>query len=121
MTRAALVLVAGRSVGYFAAFGIPVVLARLFDVEEFGTYKFLFLVFGTFYGVAQLGMAESLYYFLPKNAREAGRHIGNSLLALAVAGVACIALLGGLQHQAAAWFGKPDVGDHLLLLGYCWP
>lgn len=117
MSRSAIVLVAGRSVGYVAAFGIPVVLARLFDVEEFGTYKFLFLVFSTFYGIAQLGMAESLYYFLPKNVRESGRNVGNSVIALALAGVACIALLGGLQHQVAAWFGKPEISGHLLLLG----
>jgi O-antigen/teichoic acid export membrane protein len=117
MSRSALVLVAGRSVGYVAAFAIPVVLARLFDVEEFGAYKFLFLVFGTFYGVAQLGMAESLYYFLPKHARESGRHIGNSVIVLALAGVACIAVLGGLQHQVAGWFGKPQISGHLLMLG----
>lgn len=117
MSRSALVLVAGRSVGYVAAFGIPVVLARIFDIQEYGTYKLLFLVFGTLYGIAQLGMAESLYYFLPRHARDSGRHVCNALIALTLAGVACVALLGSLQSRVAAWFDKPEISDHLVLLG----
>ena len=62
-----MVLVGGRAVGFVAAFAIPVVLARVFTTSEFGTYKQLFLLFSTLFGIAQLGMAESLYYFLPRN------------------------------------------------------
>ena len=35
---------------------------------EFGTYKQLFLIYATLFGVAQLGMAESLYYFIPRDS-----------------------------------------------------
>jgi hypothetical protein len=73
-----MLLVAGRAVGFAAAFAIPVVLARLFDRAEYGTYKQLFLVFATLYGLAQLGMAESLYY-LPQPICSRGRYVANAL------------------------------------------
>ena len=46
-------------------------LARIFAPAAFGTYKQFFLLYGTLYGLAQLGMAESLYYFVP---RQRGAH-----------------------------------------------
>ena len=73
ISKPALLLVAGRTVGFIAAFAIPVVLARTFDRSAFGTYKQLFLIYATLYGVAQLGAAESLYYFVPRQRTEAGR------------------------------------------------
>jgi hypothetical protein len=60
-SRPALLLVAGRSAGFAASFAIPIVLARTFDPGAFGTYKQLFLVYTTLYGLAQIGAAESLY------------------------------------------------------------
>ena len=69
-SRPALLLVVGRSVGLAASFAIGIVLARLFDPAVFGTYKQFFLVYATLYGVLQLGMAESLYYFVPRAVRS---------------------------------------------------
>jgi O-antigen/teichoic acid export membrane protein len=117
LSRSAIVLVAGRSVGFVASFAIPVVLARVFEPAEFGTYKQLFLVFATLYGIAQLGMAESLYYFVPRKAEEAGRYVCNALVTLALAGAACIALLAVMRHGVAAWLTNGQLADHLFLLG----
>ena len=104
MSRPTMLLVAGRAVGFVAAFAIPVVLARIFDRGEYGTYKQLFLVFATLYGLAQLGMAESLYYFVPSRSKEsAGRHVANALVTLAAAGLGCLALLYVLRTRVAAW------------------
>ena len=66
IAKPALLLVVGRTIGFAASFIIPVLLVRTFNQAEFGTYKQLFLIYGTLYGLAQLGMAESLYYFVPK-------------------------------------------------------
>ena len=76
-------LVIGRSVGFAAAFAIPIVLSRMLDQTEFGTYKQLFLIYATLFGVAQLGMAECLYYFIPKDSTGAGQHIASALATLA--------------------------------------
>lgn len=116
-SRQVMVLVAGRAIGFVAAFAIPVVLARTFEPAEFGTYKQLFLVFATLYGVAQLGMAESLYYFVPQRSEEAGRHVCNALVTLALAGLGCMLLLYASRADIAAWLGNSQVADHLVLVG----
>jgi O-antigen/teichoic acid export membrane protein len=117
VSRPAMLLVAGRAVGFASAFAIPVVLARVFDPAEFGTYKQLFLVFATLYGVAQFGMAESLYYFVPRRAGDAGRHICNAVVTLALAGLLCLALLALASGHLASWLGNSALSDHLVLVG----
>lgn len=117
ISRPALLLVAGRAVGFVAAFAIPVVLARVFSASEFGTYKQLFLLFATLYGIAQLGMAESLYFFLPRDHAKAGRHVCNTILTLALSGVVCMALLSAMREQIARWLTNSNLSDHLGLLG----
>ena len=93
ISRPAFLLVTGRTIGFAASFIIPVLLVRTFNQAEFGTYKQLFLIYGTLYGLAQLGMAESLYYFVPRKPQEAGPYIANALITLALAGTAGLALL----------------------------
>src|SRR5687768_7443469 len=68
-----LLLTSGRMVAFAATFFVPVVLARVLSQAEFGTYKQLFLVYATLYYVAQFGIAESLFYFVPSACRQAGR------------------------------------------------
>ena len=99
--RPAALLLAGRSLGFVAAFGIPVVLARFFPVSEFGTYKQIFLIYGTLLAIAQIGMAESLYYFLPIAPEKGGRHAANTLGVLGFSGLVCLALV---------WLGKSGIG-----------
>jgi O-antigen/teichoic acid export membrane protein len=71
----------------------------------------------TLFGVAQLGMAESLYYFLPAKPREAGPHVANAVATLGVAGAGCVALLAALRGPISAWFGNPQLPEDLVLLG----
>src|SRR6266581_4782574 len=74
------VLLTGRLAGIVVAFSIPIVLARALDQSAFGTYKQLFLIYATLYGIAQLGMAESLFYFLPADpARAAWTYAASDL------------------------------------------
>ena len=91
--RPALVLMSGRFLGFVAAFAIPVVLARIFDQTEFGSYKQIFLIFGTVFGIAQVGMAESLYYFLPSETRRGGGFAFNTLAVLGIFGVISLGAL----------------------------
>ena len=114
--RPAVPIVIGRSVGFAAAFAIPIVLSRILDQAEFGTYKQLFLIYGTLFGVAQLGMAESLYYFIPRDSR-AGQHIANAVLTLAAAGIACLTLLMLSSDAIAGWLANPHIRAGLLPLG----
>ena len=111
------VLMTGRLAGVVLAFSIPIVLARVLDQAAFGTYKQLFLIYATLYGIAQVGMAESLFYFLPADPARAGRYALNSLLVLAAAGVGCFAALWGVRERLAVWFGNPDLAPGLPWIG----
>lgn len=116
-SRPASVLVAGRSIGYVAAFAIPVVLARFFDQTEFGIYKQIFLIYGTLYVVAQLGVAESLYYFVPRKTEEGGRHAFNAVATLTLSGIVIAVLLGGAGDRLASLLRTPEVAGYAPLLG----
>jgi O-antigen/teichoic acid export membrane protein len=117
ISKPAFLLVVGRTIGFAASFIIPVLLVRTFNQAEFGTYKQLFLIYGTLYGLAQLGMAESLYYFVPRKPQEAGPYVANALVTLALAGIACLGLLWFAEDRIVAWLSNPQLADHVVLLG----
>ena len=109
-------LIAGRVIGGVVSFAIPVVLARVLLPTAFGTYKQLFLIYMTLYGVAQVGAAESLYYFVPRKPDEAPRSITNSVATLALAGTLCLVVLSIEKDRVAAWMGNPAIAAELPLL-----
>jgi O-antigen/teichoic acid export membrane protein len=109
-------LVAGRVIGGVVSFAIPVVLARMLLPTAFGTYKQLFLIYMTLYGVAQLGAAESLYYFVPKKPAAAARSISNALATLTLVGSVCLTTLLLAGDRVAIWMGNPAIATELPLL-----
>ena len=109
-------LVTGRSIGLVASFAIGVVLARLFAPADFGVYKQFFLVYATLYGVLQLGMAESLYYFVPKASQHTGRYVCNAMATLALVGAASAAALYLGRNVMARWL-TPELAAQAPLLG----
>src|SRR6476659_2203724 len=82
MLKPALLIIAGRIAGFVAAFVTPLILVRIFDLETFGTYKQWFLLYITLLPITQIGMSESLLFFLPKADGLAGRYVMNSVLFL---------------------------------------
>jgi O-antigen/teichoic acid export membrane protein len=115
--RPALLLMSGRTLAFVATFFIPVVLTRIFDPAQFGTYKQLFLVFSTAYYIAQLGMAASLYYFLPAASHEAGRYVANSMLFLGTAGLACLGVIIVAAPKLAHWLSNNELTGYLPWIG----
>ena len=115
--RPAMQIMAGRLLGFAATFFVPIVLVRVFAPEAFGTYKQLFLVYTTLFALAQIGMAESLFYFLPRDREGSGRYLVNSFAMLSLSG---LAFLGGLWVSApaiASWLGNPALAGLLPLIG----
>src|SRR5712691_8844092 len=88
--KPALLLTSGRVVAFLFTFFIPIVLVRVFDPSDVGTYKQLFLLFATIFYAAQFGLAESLYYFMPLNPAQSSRYVVNSIVGLAVVGFICL-------------------------------
>jgi O-antigen/teichoic acid export membrane protein len=115
-SRPALLLVTGRTVGFAASFAIGIVLVRVFDPTVFGTYKQFFLLYATLYGVLQLGMAESLYYFVPRQGQHTGRYVCNAIVMLAATGLACTVGLYVARTAIAGWL-SPELAEHVVPLG----
>ncbi|HVD78585.1 MAG TPA: oligosaccharide flippase family protein [Vicinamibacteria bacterium] len=115
--KPALVLMMGRGVALMATFLAPLILVRLFDQTEFGTYKQVFLVYVTLYVLSQLGLAESLFYFIPRATGGPGGYVANSMLALAGTGLASLGLLWATAPALARWLGNPELARYLPLLG----
>jgi O-antigen/teichoic acid export membrane protein len=115
--RPSVQLAVGRAAGYAISFFIPLVLVRFLDQSQFGTYKQLFLVYSTLYTIGQIGMAESLFYFLPQFPRSASSFVMNSLAALAVSGVACALLVTVAAEPLARWLGDVHLRPLLPVFG----
>jgi O-antigen/teichoic acid export membrane protein len=112
-----LFLLSGRTLAFAATFFIPVILARIFSQDEFGTYKQLFLVWITIHAAAQFGIAESLFYFLPRDPRAAGAHVANSVLFLGASGLVCLGLLEVARGALAVWLSNPELSRYVSWLG----
>lgn len=115
--KPAMMLMIGRALGFLASFVIPIVLVRLFDQSEFGTYKQLFLIFGTLFGIAQLGMAESLFYFLPARSERGSQYVLNAVLTLCAAGGVCLVVLWAAKSAIASWLNNEALAGYMPLIG----
>jgi O-antigen/teichoic acid export membrane protein len=98
LLRQAAPLMMGRGASAVITLAIPMVLARLLRPAEFGLYKQAFLVTGTATLLLQMGLAQSLYYFLPR-ARARGERL--RYLQSTVALLAVLAVAGGLALGSA--------------------
>ncbi|MBM4380900.1 MAG: hypothetical protein FJ086_16600, partial [Deltaproteobacteria bacterium] len=72
----------------------PLVLARQLDAADCGTYKQLFLVFQLMTLQLPFGMAQGLYFLLPREPHAARACLGQSL----------VWLMGTALLSAAAWW-----------------
>ena len=115
--RPAAMLMCGRVLSFAATFFIPVVLVRVFNQTEFGTYKQLFLIQSTLFLAAQCGMATSLYYFLPRTPELGGRYVANSLLFLGAAGLLACLGLAAASPALARWMNNPELAGYLVWIG----
>ena len=113
----ALLLMGGRGVAAAVTFIVPLVLARVLPPDAFGTYRELLLIVLTTYSIAQLGMAESLFYFIPAAPRRAGSYTANATLTLAVAGACVVLVLASFDGLLAAGLGNPALQNLLPLVG----
>lgn len=103
-------LVGGRLVSAALTFSLPLVLARLLSPEAFGTYKQFFLIASTLQLTGQLGLTQSVYYFLPRGGRERGAYVAQTLFSVTALG----ALFGVLLWCATPLVGR-WVGDGQLV------
>lgn len=116
-------LMLGRGVAAALGFTLPLVLARRFTLGEYGTYKQIFLVSNTAFWVLQLGMAQALYYFVPRAADALARRqfVLHSYLFLALSGALAALGLVLFADPLSAVMSNPDLAPLVpLTAAYTW-
>jgi O-antigen/teichoic acid export membrane protein len=90
-------------------FALPLVLVRLLEPAAFGAYKQFFLIGQTVLLVGQLGLGQSLFYFLPRGGSERGAYVAHALVERALlgllAGVGLALFVPGELHALRGWLG----------------
>lgn len=104
-------LVAGRFASFVITMAIPLVLARALELEDFGTYKQIFMIGMLLSQALPMGIAQSLYYFLPRSGTPRP-YLGQTMAVLTLLGA-----LGGLAVWAAigplaAYMENPDLARY---------
>jgi O-antigen/teichoic acid export membrane protein len=115
--KPALLLMAGRMVAFATTFFVPIVLVRIFDQTEFGTYKQLFLIYGTLFTIVPCGMAESLFYFIPLAPEKGGRYAANSMIILTLLGLVCLWVLYYKAPYIARLLGNAALAPYIPWVG----
>jgi O-antigen/teichoic acid export membrane protein len=102
----------GRGGATVLGFALPLILTRLLPQAEFGTYKQVWLVVTTGYFMLQLGLAQSLYYFIPRRDGHERAWLTQSVVSLTGLGVLCgLALYAG-RFAVARQFGNPELATY---------
>lgn len=104
-------LVLARLIAAGMTFFIPLVLARSLSLAEYGTYKQLVLIAQTLYWVLPFGIAQSLFFFLPR-AHTSRVFLGQTLLCLAGAGALAAAFIGAALPSLSLLFDNPALAAH---------
>ena len=104
----------GRGAAAVLGIALPLILTRLLPQAEFGTYKQIWLVVTTAYFMLQLGLAQSLYYFLPRKDGRQLAWLTQASLSLVTLGAICGAGLYAARHAVAHQFGNPELAEFAL-------
>jgi len=104
-------LMLGRGGATLLGFALPLILTRLLPQAEFGTYKQVWLVVTTAYFMLQLGLAQSLYYFLPRKDGQQRAWLTQASVSLVTLGGVCAAILYTTRFAVARQFANPELAD----------
>lgn len=112
------VLIMGRGLAFLFTFFLPMFLARKLPPADYGTFKQIFLIFSTFYLILQVGMVQSLYYFVPRDPARRATWLVQSIFVLSLAGIISGTAILLLGPKLASLFSNPALGafiPHLAL------
>src|SRR5512140_2361645 len=102
-------LMLGRGGATVLGFALPLILTRLLPQAEFGTYKQVWLVVTTAYFMLQLGLSQSLYYFVPRKDGRAQAWLTQSVTSVTVLGAVCGLGIWAARFGIAKQFGNPEL------------
>ena len=111
-----LYIFASKLVGYGVRLILPYFLVRLLTVGDFGAYRQFFLLEMYIGGLFQLGLNQALYYFIPRDLRNAGAYFLNSLLMNVIVLALAFAAIGLAVGPLSRWLNIAILHDAFWIL-----
>lgn len=111
------ILSSGNFLSSIASLLSLAILARVFSVTDYATYRQTILAYTFAAPLLMLGLPQALYYFLPREKERSRGLLLENLLMLSVLGAvfSLFLLFGG--NRLLAWrFNNPSLQDSLLIL-----
>src|SRR5262249_13172023 len=116
MERAAW-LTGANLLAFALSFITPLVIVRVFDREEFGTYKQLFQILTTFLTALYLHVPMSAYYFMPREPNKRLQVAMNIILFYLATGGLTALIFAAYPTWITYIFHNPALNEHIPLLG----
>jgi O-antigen/teichoic acid export membrane protein/transposase-like protein len=116
-TERAAWLTRANLVAFALSFLTPLVIVRVFDKAEFGTYKQLFLILTTFMAALYLQVPMSAYYFMRRAPDKRPQVAMNIILFYLAAGLLAALVFAAYPTWITYIFHNPALGEHTPLLG----
>lgn len=116
-TRQAGIISLAEFFRFFIKTLIGILLARILNQEDYGSYRQLFLVYTSFSALLLLGVPQSLLFFLPKaqDETEQKQIITRTLNLISLLAIVFSLSLLGFRVQLALLFNNPQLTNLLLI------
>jgi len=110
-------LTGANLLAFALSFLTPLVIVRVFDRAEFGTYKQLFQILTTFMTALYLQVPMSAYYFMPREPNKRLQVAMNIILFYLVTGGLTALVFAAHPTWITYVFHNPALAEHIPLLG----
>jgi len=110
-------LTGANLLAFALSFLTPLVVVRVFDQAEFGTYKQLFLILTTFMTALYLQVPMSAYYFMPREPDKRPQVAMNIIIFYLVIGLLTALVFAAYPTWITYIFHNPALDEHIPLLG----
>ncbi|MGH9754059.1 MAG: oligosaccharide flippase family protein [Blastocatellia bacterium] len=110
-------LTGANFVVFALSFVTPLVIVRIFDQAQFGTYKQLFQILTTFMAALYLQVPMSAYYFMPRELNKQMQVAMNIVLFYLVVGLLVALVFAAYPTWITCIFHNPALDEHIPLLG----
>lgn len=111
-----LYIFASKLLGYAVRLVLPYFLVRLLTVSDFGAYRQFFLLEVYMTGLFQLGLNQALYYFIPRDLRNAGAYFLNCVLMNVVVLTVAFIAIGLSVGPLSRWLNIAILNDAFWML-----
>src|SRR5215510_10020272 len=110
-------LTGANLLAFALSFLTPLVIVRVFDRQEFGTYKQLFQILTTFMTALYLQVPMSAYYFMPREPNKRLQVAMNIILFYLATGGLTALMFAAYPTWITYIFHNPALNEHIPLLG----